>query len=148
MNAADVMTTGACTVRPDTGLAEAAQLMVEHRISGLPVVDAQDRLIGIITEGDFLRPRDGHGPRVLEFLASDWKAVAADLASHRVEDLMTRNPVAVAVDTPLDEIVDLMNRHNIKRLPVATDGKVVGIISRANLLKALVRRSQAGPRRR
>lgn len=147
MNAADVMTTGAATVRPDTPLAEAARLMVEHKISGLPVVDAQDRLVGIISEGDFLRPAPGRKPRLLELLASDGTGAAGELASHRVEELMTRDLVAVAVDTPLEEIVDLMNRHRVRRLPVATQGKVVGIISRGNLLQALVRKSQAGTKR-
>ncbi len=147
MNAADVMTTGAATVRPDTPLAEAARLMIEHNISGLPVVDGQDRLVGIITEGDFLRPKAGRKPRLLELLASDGKHAAGELASHHVEELMTRDPVAIAVDTPIDEIVELMNRHNVKRLPVATQKKVVGIVSRGNLLHALVRKSHAGAKR-
>ncbi len=142
MKAADVMTTGAATVRPDTPLAEAARLMVEHSISGLPVVDAHDKLVGVITEGDFLRPKGGRKPRLLELLAHEGAGAAAALASHKVEELMSRETVAIAVDTPVEEIVDLMNRHNVKRLPVATQGKVVGIVSRANLMLALVRKSR------
>jgi len=145
MNAADVMTTGAATARPETPLVEAAHLMVEHKISGLPVVDGNDRLVGIISEGDFLRQRSGKGPGLLEMLVNQG---TADLASRRVEELMTRDTVSIAVDTPLAEIVELMNRHKVRRLPVVTQGKVVGIVSRANLLQALVRKSQAGPKRR
>ena len=145
MNAADVMTTGAATARPDTPLVEAAHLMVEHKISGLPVVDGNDRLVGIISEGDFLRRRPGKGPGLLELLVNEG---TADLASRRVEELMTHETISIAVDTPLAEIVELMNRHKVRRLPVVTQGKVVGIVSRANLLQALVRKSQAGAKRR
>jgi CBS domain-containing protein len=149
MKAGDLMTTGAARIRPDASLAEAVRLMVEHRISGLPVVDAQDKLVGIITEGDFLRPDEGRLPHVLDILAGGASSAAGDLRSRRVEEIMTRDPITVAVGTPLEEIVALMNRHKVKRLPVLTQGKVVGIVSRANLLLALLRRlqSDAGPRR-
>jgi CBS domain-containing protein len=149
MKAADVMTTGAATVQPDTALADAARLMVEHRISGLPVVDAQDKLVGVITENDFLRAEAGRQPLILELLADGGAAAAGGLSSRRVQDLMTRDPVTIGVDAPLQEIVGLMTKHGIRRLPVVDHGKVVGIISRANLLLALMRRSQsdADPRR-
>jgi CBS domain-containing protein len=143
MNAGDVMTTGAATIRPDASLTDAARLMLEHHISGLPVIDAQDQLVGIITEGDFLRPSEGRKPRVLEILASDATMSADALNTHRVDDLMTRNPVTIAVDTSLEQIVGLMTRHNVKRLPVVTQRKVVGIVSRANLMHALLRKVQA-----
>jgi len=145
MNAADVMTTGAATVRPDTPLAQALMLLVEHRISGLPVVDANELLVGLISESDFLRPKEGRKPRLLEFLANDGTRAASELAALKVEDLMTTNAISVAVDTPVDEIVELMNRHAVRRLPVATEGKVVGIVSRSNLIQALLRRAQATP---
>jgi CBS domain-containing protein len=143
MNAADVMTTGAATVRPETPLAQAVMLMVEHKISGLPVVDADDRLVGLISEGDFLRPKDGRKPRLVELLSGEGARAADELAALKVQDLMTRDVVAVDVDTPLEEIVELLNRFAVRRLPVATDGKVIGIVSRGNLLQALLRRAQA-----
>jgi CBS domain-containing protein len=143
MKAGDLMTTGAARVRPDASLAEAVRLMVEHRISGLPVVDAQDKLVGVITEGDFLRPDDGRPPHVLDILMGDATGAAGGLRSRRVEELMTREPVTVAAETPLEEVVALMNRHKVKRLPVVAQGKVVGIVSRANLLLALLRRLQS-----
>jgi CBS domain-containing protein len=149
MKAADVMTTGAATVPADAALAEAARLMVEHRISGLPVVDGQDRVVGIITENDFLRAEHGREPLLLELLADGGAKAATVLSSRRVAELMTREPVTIGVDTPIAEIVALMTRHNIRRLPVVTERKVVGIVSRANLLLALLRRSRsdADPRR-
>jgi CBS domain-containing protein len=143
MKAGDVMTTGAATIRPDASLARAAQVMVEHQISGLPVIDAQDKLVGIISEGDFLRPERGHKARLLDLLASEGSLAADELATRHVEELMTPNPVTITIDTRLDEIVDLMHHHNVKRLPVVALGKVVGIVSRANLLQALLRKSQS-----
>ncbi len=143
MNAADVMTTGAATVRPDTPLAQAVMLMVEHRISGLPVVDDNNNLVGLISEGDFLRPQKERPPCLVELMESDGMGAADKLATLKVQDLMTKDVVAIAVDTPIEQIVELLNRYAVRRLPVATDGKVVGIVSRSNLLKALLRRAQA-----
>lgn len=143
MKAGDVMTTGAATVRPEASLAEAAQLMLDHRISGLPVVDGQEKLVGVITEGDFLRPDQERKRRLLEVLASGGTVGADQLHSRRVEELMTRDPIAIGAETPLEEVVELMNRQKVKRLPVVAQGKVVGIVSRANLLLALLRKSQS-----
>jgi CBS domain-containing protein len=140
MKAGELMTTGAARVRPDASLADAVRLMVENRISGLPVVDASDKLVGIISEGDFLRGDGSEIPHVLGILTSGAAAAAGDLRSRRVADLMTRDPVTITAETPVEDIVALMNRHKIKRLPVVTEGKVVGIVSRANLLLALLRR--------
>jgi CBS domain-containing protein len=139
MKAGDVMTTGAATVRPDAPVAEAARLMVEHRISGVPVVDTKGKLVGIVTEGDFLRADSGGKPRLLDILTRGGSA--GELNSRRVEELMTREPVTIAAETPVEEVVALMHRHNVKRLPVVTQGKVVGIVSRANLLMALLRKA-------
>lgn len=149
MKAADVMSTGAAVVQSDATLTEAARLMAEHRISGLPVVDGQDKLVGIITENDFLRAGTGQKPLLIELLGGSVKDAASALTSRKVQDLMSKEPVTVGVDTPVDEIVALMTKHNIRRLPVVGQGKVVGIVSRANLLVALLRHSQsdADPRR-
>jgi CBS domain-containing protein len=139
MKAGDVMTTGAATVKPSTSLAEAARLMIEHRISGLPVVDEGGKLVGIVSEGDFLRRKEGDRMRWIEaFLESGSEA---GFLSRRVEDIMSKNPVSAQVETPLTEIVDAMERHNVKRIPIVDNGRVLGIVSRANLLLALVRRA-------
>jgi CBS domain-containing protein len=142
MKAGEVMTTGAATIRPDATLTDAARLMVEHQISGLPVVDAQDRLVGVITENDFLWPQQE--PRLVGLLAEGRARVASELNSRRVQDIMTRDPVTISAETPLEEAVELMKRHGIRRLPVVANGKVVGILSRSNLLLALLRKAQAG----
>lgn len=146
MKAGDVMTTGAATVRPDASLAEAARIMVEHRISGLPVVDASGRLVGVITEGDFLRRADQDRPRWISVLLSEPDAhiTAKQLHDRRVEEAMSPDPISVGVGASVDEVVDLMERHGVKRIPVVGDGKVIGIVSRANLLLALTRRINRG----
>ena len=142
MNAGDVMTTGAAIVRPDASLAEAARIMLEHRISGLPVVDAEGKLVGIVTERDFLR-KDGERPRWIDILLSKASAqiTASELRNRRVEEVMSKNPICIGVETPVDEIIELIERHRVKRLPVVANGNVVGIVSRANLLLALTRKA-------
>jgi CBS domain-containing protein len=142
MKAGELMTTGAATIRPESSLAEAARLMLEYRISGLPVVDAEGKLVGLISESDFLRPNDK--PYLVEALGGDAKRAAGELNARRVADLMTRDPVTIGLETPLSEIVALLSKHDIRRMPVVSQGKVVGIVSRANLLEALFRRALAG----
>jgi CBS domain-containing protein len=144
MKAADVMTRLVVSVTPETPVAEAVRLMLQDNISGLPVVDSGGRLIGIVTEGDFLRRvetgTERRRPRWLEFLIGPGRLADEYVHAHgrKVEEVMTRDVVTVAADTPLDEVVRLMERRRIKRLPVVRGrGEVVGIVSRANLLHAL-----------
>ena len=148
MKVGDVMTMGAATVRPDASLAQAAKLMIDHRISGLPVVDADGKLIGIVTEHDFLRQHDGTRRRWLDVLFTDagGQITARELHDRRVANAMSRGPISVHADTPIEEAADLMHRHRVKRLPVVADGKVVGIISRANLVEGLFDLHKHGPR--
>ena len=143
MNASDVMTRKIVSVRPDAAIAEAIRLMLDNRISGLPVIDAAGRLVGVLTEGDLLRRgetgTERQRPRWLEILMGPGRLAGEYVRTHgrRVSDIMTRNPVSVTPDTPLKEIVELMERHRIKRVPVL-DGEVpVGILSRADLLRGL-----------
>ncbi len=140
MKAGDVMTTGAATIKPGATLAEAVRLMIEHRISGLPVVDDGGKLIGIISEGDFLRRKDGDRMRWIEAFLGDGARIG-DLNSRRVEEIMSKEPVSAGVETPLTEIVDAMEQNNVKRIPIVDDGRVIGIVSRANLLLALLRKA-------
>ena len=143
MRASDVMTRRVITAGPDTSIVEAARLMLENRISGLPVLDGRGRLIGIVTEGDFLRRAETgtarHRSRWLEFLIGPGRLADEFVRSHgrKVEDVMTPDPRTVAEDTPLEDAVQLMERNNIKRLPVVRNDQLVGILSRANLLSAL-----------
>jgi len=150
MQASDVMTRNAVSVRPDSSVAAAVQLMVSMRISGLPVVDAQNHLVGIITEGDLMHRAETetgvrHRSRIMNFLLG-YGGAAADYAvahTRKVEDLMTTKLVSVPEDASLEDVVDLMERHHIRRVPVLRDGALVGIVSRHDLLRVLVRKLEA-----
>ncbi|HEX2480980.1 MAG TPA: CBS domain-containing protein [Methylomirabilota bacterium] len=143
MQASDVMTTDVVTVRPDTRVEHIAGLLLERRISGVPVVDADGRLVGIVTEGDLMRrPEIGterHRGWWLRMFGDERERAAEYARAHgsRAEQVMTRNVVTVTEETPLGEIARLLEEHRIKRVPVIRDGKVVGIVSRANLLHSL-----------
>src|SRR5215510_3477479 len=143
MKAHDVMTWGAITVEPDASVSRAVRLMLQNKISGLPVVDADGQLVGMVTEGDFLRRGElgtqRQRPRWLEFLLGPGRLAAEYVQSsgQKVAEIMTPEPKTITPETSLDEVVRLMERHRIKRLPVVQDGKLVGIVSRANLLHAL-----------
>ena len=143
MNAADVMTERVLSVGPDTAIIEAVRVMLDNNVSGLPVVDGSGRLLGIVTEGDFLRRAETgterRRPRWLEFLLGPGRLAADYVHTHgrKVEEVMTRDAVSVTEDASLDAIVRLMERRRIKRVPVLRAGKLVGIVSRANLLRAL-----------
>jgi CBS domain-containing protein len=143
MKAGDVMTRKVLSTNPDASIAEMAKLMLENRISGLPVVDDRGDLVGIVTEGDCLRRAETgterKRPRWLEFLIGPGRLAEEYIHAHgrKVADVMTPNPITITEDTPLDKVVHVMETRRIKRLPVMRDRKVVGIVSRANLLHAL-----------
>lgn len=142
MKAADIMTTPVAMVQADASIGQAIRIMLQKRISGLPVVDAVGNLVGIVTEGDLLRRAEiGTAPRArwLDMLLSPGHLAETYSHSHarKIADVMTPEVVAVEEATPLAEIVRLMEQHGIKRVPVSRDGKVVGIVSRANLLHVL-----------
>jgi len=143
MKAADIMTRKVRTVTPDTLVQDVAGIMIKHKISGVPVVDAQNRVVGIVTEGDLMRRSEigteRHRPWWLELL-SDPDSSAADFIKSRgrkVADVMTRSVISVTPRTELREIADTMEKWNIKRVPVVSGGKLVGIASRYDLLRAL-----------
>jgi CBS domain-containing protein len=146
MRARDVMTTDVITVDPDTTVQALAALLAGRGISGAPVVETSGRLVGIVSEGDLLhRTEIGTARRHRERRRSWWlDHFASDLAreyikSHgpTVKDIMTRDVVTVTEDTDLGEVATLLEAKRIKRVPVMRDGRVVGIISRANLVRAL-----------
>ncbi len=143
MKAADVMTRRVVSIKPDASIAEMAKLMLDYRISGLPVIDSHGDLVGIVSEGDCLRraetETERRRPRWLEFLIGPGRLANEYVRTHsrKVQEVMTQNPTTITEDTPLDEVVHLMESRRIKRLPVVRLGKVVGIVSRANLLQAL-----------
>ena len=143
MRAKNIMTAPVVSVEPDATVAQAVEIMLQNRISGLPVVDKDGHLVGIVTEGDFLRRAETgterRRRRWLEFLVGPGRLAAEYTHSHsrKVEDVMTRDPITVSEEAPLEEIVELMERHQIKRVPVVSEQHLVGIVSRANLLQAL-----------
>ncbi len=143
MKAADVMTRHVWTIEADAPIANAVRLMLGHRISGLPVVDSASGLVGMVTEGDFLRRAETgtelRRPSWLEFLLGPGRLANDYVRTHtrKVEEVMTSDVVSVTEDRPVDEIVQLMEHRRIKRVPIVRDGKIVGIVSRADLLRAL-----------
>jgi CBS domain-containing protein len=143
MRAHQVMTRPVITVTPETTVLEAANTMLQKHISGLPVVDAAGKLVGIVSEGDFIRRSEiGTGRkrgRFLKFILGPGKA-ATDFVhehGHKVGEIMTPEPLTVSEDTTLARIVELMEKNNVKRLPVTRGDKIVGIVSRSNLLQAV-----------
>ena len=138
----EVMSREVIAIRQDATLAKAVRLMVDARISGLPVVDEAGRLVGIVTEGDLLHRAETGTEKKGGWLANLFAAGTqagryVQAHTRRVADLMTPEVLSVEEDTPLSEVVQLMEQHHVKRLPVLRDDKVVGIISRADLVRAL-----------
>ena len=142
MRVKDVMTPKVICVGPDEAVVNAARLMLQHQISGLPIVDKEGELVGIVTEGDFLRSELGtqrRRPKWLEFVLGPGKLAEeyVHASAKKIEDVMTPDPATISEDESLAAVVDMMERRRIKRIPVTRGGRVVGIISRANLMHAL-----------
>jgi CBS domain-containing protein len=143
MKAKDVMTHCLVSIAPEAAIRDAIARMISHQVSGMPVIDAEGKLVGMVTEGDFLRRAEMHTEaprrRWLELLLGPGSEAAGYARSHgnTVRDVMSANVVTVGKDTPLGEVVRLMEEHAIKRIPVIDDGQLVGIVSRADLMFAL-----------
>lgn len=143
MNAVDVMVRDVVTVHPETDVAEAIKLLIEHDVSALPVVDAAGELVGVLSEADLIHRveigTEKRRPWWLEAVAGASTLAEEFAKSHgrKVGELMTTDIVSAAPDTPLREIATLLERHRIKRVPITEDGKLVGVVSRANLVQAL-----------
>jgi CBS domain-containing protein len=143
MRAHQIMTNDVITVTPHTTILEAANIMLRCHVSGLPVLDADGALLGMVSEGDFLhRSEIGTGRKRsswLEIFVGPSRVADDFVHEHgrKVGDVMTRDPVTVEEDTPLDELVRLMEKHGIKRLPVMRGKTLVGIVTRSNVLQAV-----------
>jgi CBS domain-containing protein len=143
MQVKDVMARNVVSVQANEPIVRAARLMLQNNISGLPVVDAEGDLVGIVTEGDFLRRSElgtqRRRPRWLEFIVGPGRLAEEYVtqSGKKIEEIMTPDPVTVTLDDELEDVVELMERHHIKRLPVMQSGRMVGIVSRANLMHAL-----------
>jgi CBS domain-containing protein len=142
MKAGDIMTSPAITVDPDRPVRDVAKLMAERRISAVPVVDSDDHVLGIVSEGDLLRGAETGTQRRrswwLERIASS-RQPATEQANpkRRCAEVMTRDVVTVEVATSIKDIARLLEERCIKRVPVIRRGRLVGIVSRANLVQAL-----------
>lgn len=145
MNISEVMTRDVITVGMESSIIEAARLMLQNRISGLPVVDANKNLVGIVTEGDFLRRRETgtqrQRPRWLEFIVGPGKLASeyTHATGRRVDEVMSDAVYTATEDMPLEQAVHLMERYRIKRLPVVRGKALVGIVTRANILRTVAR---------
>ncbi|MFS8051106.1 CBS domain-containing protein [Rhizobium sp. BR 314] len=138
-----VMNAPAITVGPAMSVIDAVRIMLDHRVSGLPVIADDGNLVGIVSEADFLRRGELSTERkrswLLEFLTSPGKLADEYVLSHgrTVEEVMTSEVVTIAPDAELAVAVDLMEKHGVKRLPVVVQGKVVGMVCRSDLMRAL-----------
>jgi CBS domain-containing protein len=147
MRAADVMTTDVITVAPERSVQDLAAILANHGISGVPVVDAAYNLVGIVSEGDLLHRAETGTERRTQRQRARWLDALAwdrDLArdyvkshSRTVRDVMTRDVITITETTELHEVANLLETKRVKRVPVVRDGKVIGIVSRANLVRAL-----------
>jgi CBS domain-containing protein len=153
MNAKDVMTTEVVTVSPETTVQDLAKILSEKGISGTPVVDADQRLVGIVSEGDLLHRAETGTERRVQRRRSWWlESVAAEQEMARdyvkahgrtVADIMTREVITAEETTDLADLAMLLETRRVKRVPVVSGGKLVGIVSRANLVRALATTSSA-----
>jgi CBS domain-containing protein len=143
VKARDVMVSPVVTAKPSTPVREVAELFLKHRISAVPVMDDQNRVVGIVSEGDLLhRVEAGTERRYSWWLLALMRneALADDyVKAHalRAEDVMTRGVIAVQPDTSVHEIAAVLEKNAIKRVPVLQNGQLVGIVSRANLIQAV-----------
>jgi CBS domain-containing protein len=151
MNASDIMRRSFATIKPDTPLLDAAHLLMETNQRGLPVVDHEGSLAGVISEGDFLHrteldisPPPGNWLEELLGIEEDTPA-RRRMRARRVHEVMTRDPVCVDNEASLDEVVALMDLRHVAQLPVVCGGSVVGIISRVELLAAVARALSSVP---
>jgi CBS domain-containing protein len=143
MRAIDVMVRDVATVRPETDFADAVKLLAEQDVSALPVVDADNNLVGILSEADLVHRieigTEKHRPWWLEAVTAASTLAREFAKSHgeKVGEIMTTDVVSVGEDMPLSEIASLLERKRIKRVPVTRDGKLVGVVSQSNLIQAL-----------
>ena len=152
MKAQDVMVRNVLTVGPDTSVADAVAMLVKHDISALPVVNPEGSLIGILSEADLLEREElgaeHHYPWWIESLMPASKLAERFAKAHgkRVSEVMSTNVIFASEDTPVSEIAALLETHRIKRVPIINDGKIVGIVSRSNLMQALASCKLAEPK--
>lgn len=146
MKVKDIMTKTVISAKPDTGVREIARLLLKHRISAVPVIDARGQVVGMVSEGDLMRRPESqterHASWWLDLIENPEDRARAYIKSHGLtaRDVMTHKVITADENTPLEKIATLLERNHIKRVPVLRRGKLAGIASRANLLHGLVAR--------
>jgi CBS-domain-containing membrane protein len=150
MRARDIMTTSVVTTRPDSSIRDIAVLLSRRQFSGLPVVDAEGRLLGIVSEGDLIHHSAiGADPKGKWWLASlsDPDAIARAYSKAHGQtagDVMVRHVATISDEADLEAVAATLDTHGIKRIPVIRDGRLVGIITRSDLVHALAHANPAG----
>lgn len=152
MDAASIMTRDVITAGPDTTVGAVAKLLTEHGISALPICDKDGTLLGMLSEGDLMRPFS----QANELRRSWWLNLLAEgtdlspqfaeyirLDNRRARDLMKTEVISASEGTSAPELAELLTLHRIKRVPILRDGKLVGIVSRADLVRAMARSPDA-----
>lgn len=148
VQAKDIMTTNVATVTPDASVEAISKLMLARNVSGIPVVDQDHRILGIVTEGDLMMREEVTGSATrhtswwLRLLSDSKTDATAYIKTHgsKAEDVMTRDVVSISEDAPIGDIARILAERRIKRVPVVRDGRLVGIVSRINLLRGLASR--------
>jgi CBS domain-containing protein len=142
MKVRDVMTKDVAAVRPDDALRDVAMLLVGRRISGLPVVDADRRVLGVVSEADLVQKEAGAPARpkgILGWLDVESGEIRAKVAARTAGEAMTAPAITIDADAPIAEAAALMVEEGVKRLPVVDGDTLVGIVSRADLVRAFLR---------
>lgn len=151
MKAADIMVRDVVCVGAEASVREVASLMLERRISGVPVVDAERRVLGIVSEGDLIRRPEIETDRIPEgwlgLFLSDEQRARNFVKSHgrKARQVMSQPAICAGPDTPLTDIVRLMEQHGIKRLAIVEQGRLAGMVTRSDLLRAMVAHQSAAP---
>lgn len=149
MLAKDIMTVDVITVTPDDTVEDVIRLLVDNKVSGIPVVNAGSEVVGIVTEGDLMvRSQKLRVPSYIQILGgviylddpAEFKEELKKSVAVKVEDIMTTDPIIVEEDTPVDEIATIMADSGVNRLPVVKNEKLVGIVSRADIIRSLARK--------
>lgn len=151
MHASDIMSTDVISVGTDSSVVEIASQLRKHGISAVPVVDTAGKLVGLVSEGDLMRRLKGSAETKGSWWLGVFSAPPDSIAEfvktqgRTASDVMTRNVITIDPDTPIPDIARLLERNRIKRVPVVDSGRLIGIVSRANLLQALAATTASSP---
>lgn len=148
MIAKDIMTTEVISVTRSDTVEDVIKILLDKKISGVPVVDGDNEVVGIVSEGDLIiRQQKLHVPSYIQILGGviylddpdEFKEELRKTVAIKVDDIMTKDPLTVEEDTPVEEIATIMFDAGVNRLPVVNDGKLTGIVSRADIIRSMAK---------